>query len=361
MRPRTGLSRQILIAMSAITVMAGLLVFFGSYLTYSVIIALYPAPEDLDSWLTVTDLVILGCVILPALAIAAFVSLRLSRRILAPLESLARSAREIAAGDLSSRASAGDKALGETAALIGDFNTMAQRLQDMAAEMALWNATIAHELRTPLTILKGRLQGMIDGVFEPDERSLQGLIQQVDGLARLVEDLRTVTLAGSGHLDLQIEPVHLAREIAGVANLVAHDFRAAGFRLELALEDLVVAVDATRIRQALLALLTNARRYAVRGRITVSLARVEDRIVLSVADEGPGLPPDIVSRGFVPFVRGDPVRSRELGGSGLGLSVVRAIVEAHGGRLSYRTTPAGGALFEMVLVKMEPSAATDGL
>lgn len=355
------MSRQILIAMSAITVMAGLLVFFGTYLAYSVIIALYPASEEADSWLTVTDLGILGGFILPALAVAAFVSLRLSRRILGPLESLARSAREIASGDLTSRASAGDKALGETAALIGDFNTMAQRLQDMAAELALWNATIAHELRTPLTILKGRLQGMIDGVFEPDERSLQGLIQQVDGLARLVEDLRTVTLAGSGHLDLHIEPVHLAREIAGVTNLVAHDLRAEGFRLELALEDLVVAVDATRIRQALLALLTNARRYAVRGRITVSLARAGEGVILSVTDEGPGLPPEIASRGFVPFVRGDPVRSQALGGSGLGLSVVRAIAEAHGGRLRYRTTPDGGALFEMVLARTAPSAAADSL
>ncbi|HWJ74795.1 MAG TPA: histidine kinase dimerization/phospho-acceptor domain-containing protein [Kaistia sp.] len=148
---------------------------------------------------------------------------------------------------------------------------MAQRLQDMAAAMALWNATIAHELRTPLTILKGRLQGMIDGVFEPDEHALQALVLQVDGLARLVEDLRTVTLADSGHLDLRIEPIRLARQIEQMAELMVHDLRAAGFHLQLELADLTVEADATRIRQALLALVTNARRYAIRGAITITL------------------------------------------------------------------------------------------
>ncbi|PWW01705.1 two-component system sensor histidine kinase AdeS [Hoeflea marina] len=342
--------------MSAITVIAGLLVFFGTYLAYMAIVTLYPTPEP-DGWLTSTDLAILGTLILVTLPIAAMVSMRLAGRILEPLESLAWSARRITAGDLTARASAGDRSLGETAGLIDDFNTMAQRLEDMAADMALWNATIAHELRTPLTILKGRLQGMIDGVFEPDERSLQGLILQVDGLARLVEDLRTVTLADSGHLDLRIEPIRLAQEIAQMAELMAHDLLAKGFRLELDLADLVVDADATRIRQALLALVTNARRHAAAGRITIRLAEDDGEILLGVADEGPGLSPEMASRVFDPFVRGDPAGPREPGGNGLGLSVVRAIVEAHGGRLRYRSAPGGGALFEMILVKTKRSPA----
>ncbi|MBC2857995.1 HAMP domain-containing protein [Stappia sp. 28M-7] len=348
MKMRAGLSRQILLAMSAITVVAGLLVFFGTYLAYTAIIAFYPRLDTESEWLTATDLTILGAAILVALPIAAVVAMRLARRILEPLETLAQSARRIADGDLSVRVQPGDRSLGETAGLIDDFNSMAQRLEDMATDMALWNATIAHELRTPLTILKGRLQGMIDGVFEPDERSLRGLILQVDSLARLVEDLRTVTLADSGHLDLNIEPIRLAREIEQIAELLAHDLHEAGFHLKLDLEDVTIAVDPTRIRQALLALVTNARRYANRGAITITLAEREGETVLGVADEGPGLEPEMATRVFDPFVRGDPTRSRELGGSGLGLSVVRAIVEAHGGRLRYRPSASGGALFEMV-------------
>lgn len=359
MAARTGLSRQILIAMSAITVTTGILVFFGTYVAYATIIALYPATES-ESSLTLADLLIVGGLIIISLPIAAVISIRLARRILEPLESLAENARRIAAGDLTARATVRDRRLGETAALIDDFNTMAQRLQDMAADMALWNATIAHELRTPLTILKGRLQGMIDGVFEPDEGSLQALILQVDGLARLVEDLRTVTLADSGHLDLRIQPVRLAPEIKQMAALMAHDLDADGFRLELDLADIVVDADATRIRQALLALVTNARRYAVRGAITITLTARDDTAVLGVADEGPGLSAELTPRIFDPFVRGDPARSKEVGGNGLGLSVVRAIVEAHGGRLAYRPAPGGGALFEMIFVRSKRSPTARG-
>ncbi|WAX94200.1 ATP-binding protein [Aminobacter sp. NyZ550] len=346
METRAGLSRQILIAMSTITVLAGVLVFFGSYLVYSAIVAVYPMPET-DEWLTSLDLVIFAALVLVTLPIAAFVALRLARRILDPLESLARSARQIAAGDLSARAEASEKALGETASLVGDFNTMAQRLQDMAADMALWNATIAHELRTPLTILKGRLQGIIDGVFEPDERTLRRLILQVDGLARLVEDLRTVTLADSGHLDLHIVPTHIDRELEELAELMAPELAADGFHLTLELDDIVADADATRVRQAVLALISNARRHANRGSITISLKTVDGMAVLAISDQGPGIDRDLAGRAFEPFVRGDPDRAKETGGNGLGLSVVRAIMEAHGGSLRYRTAPGGGALFEM--------------
>lgn len=198
---------------------------------------------------------------------------------------------------------------------------------------------------------------MIDGVFEPDEPALQALVLQVDGLARLVEDLRTVTLADSGHLDLRIEPIRLADQIEQMADLMVHDLRAAGFSLQLELADLTVEADATRIRQALLALVTNARRYAIRGTITITLTARDDTVVLGVADEGPGLEPELMPRIFDPFVRGDPARSREHGGNGLGLSVVRAIMEAHGGRLAYRPAPGGGALFEMVFRRARRPAA----
>lgn len=347
METRAGLIRQILMAMSAITVVAGMLVFFGTYFAYSAIVTFYKPPEA-DDWLTSLDFVILAALILVTLPIAAFTALRLARRILEPLESLARSARQIAAGDLSARAQASERALGETASLIDDFNIMAQRLQDMAADMALWNATIAHELRTPLTVLKGRLQGIIDGVFEPDERTLRRLILQIDGLARLVEDLRTVTLADSGHLDLRIVPVRMAREIEEIAELLAYDLSSNGFHLTLDLEDIVVEADATRIRQALLAMISNAQRYAMRGTITISLKTDDETAVLAVTDEGPGIDPHIAGKIFEPFVRGDPVRARETGSNGLGLSVVRAIMEAHGGHLRYRTAPSGGASFHMV-------------
>ncbi len=231
---------------------------------------------------------------------------------------------------------------------------MAQRLQDMAADMTLWNATIAHELRTPLTILKGRLQGMIDGVFEPDEASLHALVLQVDSLARLVEDLRTVTLADSGHLDLHLQPVRLKEEILRLAGVLDQELKQDGFDLRLDLDDVVVRVDAMRIRQALLALITNARRYAIRGVIDITLRVADDQVILRIADEGPGLDADIASAAFEPFRRGKRSGAMEKGGNGLGLSVVRAIVEAHGGKVRYAPSPAGGAMFEIAFGKPVP-------
>ncbi|MFD1747361.1 ATP-binding protein [Rhizobium helianthi] len=346
---KRGLSRQILLAMSSMTVIAGLLVFFGTYIAFSVLFYFYPWSENTDNWLTGVDFIILSVLIFMALIVAAMASVRLARRILQPLESLAQSARRIKDGDLSARAVPGDHSLGETAHLVEDFNAMAQRLQDMAADMTLWNATIAHELRTPLTILKGRLQGMIDGVFRPDEKSLQALVLQVDSLARLVEDLRTVTLADSGHLDLRLQPVRLREEIQRLASLLEQELRQEGFELQLQLTDVVVSVDAMRIRQALLALITNARRYAIRGAIEIDLTVENGCTILRVTDEGPGLDRDIVASAFEPFRRGTLSGSQEKGGNGLGLSVVRAIVEAHGGKIRYAPSNKGGAMFEIVL------------
>lgn len=344
-----GLSRQILVAMASVTVAAGLLVFFGTYLAFTILFYFSPWAEDTDNWLTGFDFMILTVLIFIALIVAAIASVRLARRILEPLESLAVSARRIKDGDLSARAIPGDHSLGETALLVQDFNAMAQRLQDMAADMTLWNATIAHELRTPLTILKGRLQGMIDGVFEPDEKSLHALVLQVDSLARLVEDLRTVTLADSGHLDLRLQPVRLKDEILRLAAVLDQELKQDGFELRLDLSDAVVRVDAMRIRQALLALIINARRYAMRGIIEISLQAEDDVVILRVADEGPGLDADIASSAFEPFRRGTRSGAMEKGGNGLGLSVVRAIVEAHGGKVRYAPSDKGGAMFEISL------------
>lgn len=152
--------------------------FFGTYLAFTILFYFSPWSEDSDNWLTGFDFMILTVLIFIALIVAAVAAIRLARRILQPLELLAISARRIKDGDLSARAIPGNHSLGETALLVQDFNAMAQRLQDMAADMTLWNATIAHELRTPLTILKGRLQGMIDGVFEPSEKSLHALVRR---------------------------------------------------------------------------------------------------------------------------------------------------------------------------------------
>lgn len=350
MRSRSSLNRQIVLSMTALAVVTALIVFFGAYGAYWLIFHyMPPATEPDDLSFSFRDILILGSLMLITVIIAVATAYKLAQRILIPLTSLAESARKIAQGDLSARALPGDKTLGETAHLVDDFNAMAQKLEEMAGQRTAWNAAIAHELRTPLTILRGRLQGISDGVFKPDDALIRNLLLQTEALGRLVEDLRMVTMADSGRLELQLEPTSLSSNIRQISELLTPSLQSAGFTLDLTLVELEVNGDGMRIRQALLALLDNTQRYATPGRIEIMTLKSDRSAIVRIEDSGPGLPPEFASRAFEPFARAEQSRSRRHGGSGLGLSVVRAIAEAHGGHASYRASSCGGAVFELSL------------
>ncbi|KAK0341664.1 hypothetical protein LTR94_025458, partial [Friedmanniomyces endolithicus] len=187
----------------------------------------------------------------------------------------------------------------------------------------------------------GRLEGVADGVFSMDPRTLTSLLRQVDGLARVVEDLRVVSLADSGHLDLRIETVDLSQVVEELRDAVEPDLLAAGFQIDWRLEPVVVACDPTRIRQATQALLENARAHATPGRLIISTNAHEGLARLCVQDIGPGIPSDRAAQVFEAFRRNAAYAS----GTGLGLAVVRAVADAHDGRAFHRSTSQGGSLF----------------
>ncbi|MET0208028.1 MAG: ATP-binding protein, partial [Burkholderiaceae bacterium] len=216
----------------------------------------------------------------------------------------------------------------------------------MAQEQVFWNAAIAHELRTPITILRGRVQGLAEGVFEPSEKLFRNLLAQVENLGRLIEDLRVVGLADSGHLTLQVERCDLAAGIRDVLALTEPDLRAKGLAPESRLQEGAVECDPARMRQALLALLENARCHATPGRLEVALAWGGGECRLSVTDSGPGIDPAFASKLFDAFQRGDAARLQGGSGSGLGLAVVRAIALAHGGQARCHAA-GGGTCFEL--------------
>lgn len=344
-----NLSRQIMVSMGAVAAIAALIVFVGSFIFYGILLIYYPPPSGPPPvFPEAPDFVLTAFLLFLGLIVAIIVALRLARRILAPLNSLAEGARNIAAGDLSARAVAGDRSLGETAHLVDDFNTMAQRLEDMAEAMSSWNAAIAHELRTPLTILRGRLQGLTEGVFEPTEDLFQNLLGQVENLSRLVEDLRAVTLSDSHRLEMRFTPTDLKREVEQTVEAMRPSLLDAGFAIEVVAEPLLENCDGGRLRQALLALLENARKYSVRGIIRITLQSTPTDVIIAVEDQGPGLKADFAPHAFDPFTRAETSRSRQFGGSGLGLTVVRAIAEAHDGHARYKPAIGGGAIFEIV-------------
>ncbi|MGA8135021.1 MULTISPECIES: ATP-binding protein [Pseudomonas] len=349
MRMPNGLSRQIVLSMSAVVLCVIALAIVGSYVFYALLWTLWPPTSaELDEWLpTKIEWAWMILTTGVSLGVGAIAAIKLSRRILMPLNSVAGSLRKLADGDLDARAVAGDQSLGEAALLVDDFNSMAKRLKRMAEEQAFWNAAIAHELRTPLTILRGRLQGLAEGVFEPDTSQFYSLLTQVEGLTRLIEDLRVVGLADGGHLELTLQESDLATEIEADAQLFEPTLQSAGFALQLDLQRRPLRCDPARIRQALLALLDNIRRHATPGNVIVQLSSKNEINYLRVKDEGPGIDEKLAKHIFEAFQRGENSRSRAQGGSGLGLAVVRAIALAHGGTIICRSVANRGTLFEL--------------
>lgn len=341
----TGISRQIALSMTAIAVGVMLLVIFTGYVFYYFWEKYWPeSVPATELFPTMPELAwIIGTTIV-GVSISILVAVSLSRRILAPLNSVTDSIRRVAQGDLSARAVADDLSLGEATQLAKDFNRLADQLQRMTEEQTFWNAAIAHELRTPVTILRGRLQGLAEGVFSPDERQFRSLLLQVEGLNQLIEDLRVVSLAESGHLSLHYQQINLAEEIRSLVDFISDSLAKSGQYLVLDLQITEAYCDPSRIRQALIALLENTRKHANPGQILIKAYFDKKMYRISVLDNGPGIPEDFSPYVFTAFRR---LPNAHSSGSGLGLAVVASIAQAHGGTATYRTTSHGGALFEI--------------
>jgi two-component system, OmpR family, sensor histidine kinase BaeS len=276
-----------------------------------------------------------------------------ARRIAQPIEAVSRAATQMGQGDLSARAPIDatlNRSSFETLTLAQNFNTMAEALERAQQQRRDMTADIAHELRTPLGVMKSRLEALEDGVIVFDAQEVQKLQQHTKLLIRLVEDLRVLSLADSGQLEIHPRAFDLASNARIVVNGFEARANAANVRLELLVPSSVMFTgDPDRITQVISNLIGNALQHSpVGGEITVKLEQT-DRITLEVQDSGPGIPSDHLERIFDRFHRVDGSRSRASGGTGLGLAIVRTIVELHAGTISARTGNLGGAVFTVTL------------
>jgi two-component system, OmpR family, sensor histidine kinase AdeS len=319
-----------------------------------------PSPEDVKAlvkeWENVGDDIETGqnwaLVVLSIFAsgLGAGLSLLLADRLGRPITAVADAAREIAKGTLSARAQPSTKDVGESSQLISDFNQMATALEGFEREMNESSAAIAHELRTPLTVLRGYVQGSIDGVFPPTQAHMKLLLVHIESLSRVVDDLQILSLANVGGLRLSFETFDAAREVGAVLDSMEPALKAAGLTVERALDVTWTHGDAARLRQAVTALIDNARHYAASGGvIKVQTQATKSGVIIRVLDRGPGIAQDDLARGFERFWRAEPSRGKHSGGSGLGLSVVKAIVSAHGGTARLTNRPSGGLCVELTL------------
>lgn len=291
-----------------------------------------------------------GLSVLAAVLLGAWLAHRLTR----PLQQLIQATHALAAGDLSHQVplSSTDE-LGELAAsfnqMVGTLSTAEQQRQQLLAD-------VAHELRTPLSIMRGHMEAMLDGIFPLSADNLALVHEETLLLGRLVDDLRMLSLAESGHLPLQLETVNLAALVQQVAAAFEPLAEADGMRLETAVpSDLPpLTADPGRLQQVLFNLVANALRHARQGntppaQVCLRVTPHPDFLEVSVRDNGPGLSADAQAHVFDRFWRADTSRSRDQGGSGLGLAICQALVVAHNGRIWVESTPNQGATFIFTL------------
>jgi two-component system OmpR family sensor kinase/two-component system sensor histidine kinase BaeS len=228
---------------------------------------------------------------------------------------------------------------------------MTEQLQRADRQRRNLTADVAHELRTPLHIIQGNLEGVLDGVYEPTEEHVTATLAETRTLARLVEDLRTLSLAEAGQLPMEWEQVDITEALADVQTSFSGQAEEAGISLSVETEgdppDLIVRADAGRLNQVLANLVANALRHTTEGgRVMLKAEPVSTGVRITVRDTGEGIAAEDLPYVFDRFWKGDRSRSRETGaGSGLGLAISRQLVQAHGGRISAASEVGGGTEF----------------
>jgi two-component system, OmpR family, sensor histidine kinase BaeS len=267
------------------------------------------------------------------------------RRFGSPLGNLVMAAERVGSGDYSARlVEHGSASLRRVAR---SFNSMTEQLQSQDQQRRQLMADIAHELRTPLSVLQGRLEGLLDGVYPRDDQRMSELLEDTRVLTRLVDDLRTLANAEAGNLPLRKEPTDLGILLNDSVSSFSTEAREKG--IELRVEERtdlpLLDVDPLRIREVLTNLLANAIRHTGSGGSIVVSAGVQDgRVEVTVHDTGAGIPPEELPRIFDRFYKGASSR-----GSGLGLTIARNLIVAHGGDIAAASELGCGTMIRFTL------------
>ncbi|MDF1519733.1 MAG: HAMP domain-containing sensor histidine kinase [Brevefilum sp.] len=293
---------------------------------------------------------------LPASFVALVVSILMSRKFVQPLQEMEVVTDRIAEGQFDQRLPIKESSTeyqDELEHLCIRINKMASRLEQVEDMRKKLIGDIAHELRTPLTVIKGAMEGFVDGVLTPDSATFERIYRQADRLERLVDDLQELNYLEMGTLELDYKVINIEKFMGDIKQTMRIKFNTKGvdFTLDLPNEKLVVKADEDRLEQIMLNLLDNALRYTpTGGEVQIIVKKEGQRAKISVKDSGVGITEEHLTHVFDRFYRLDEARARQDGGSGIGLTIVKKLVEAHKGQIWVESGGSGeGACFSFTL------------
>ena len=294
-------------------------------------------------------------VILVAGGIAIVVGIRLARGVGPPLDALVDAAGRVEQGDYAVRVPEVARGPRELRDLVRAFNTMTARLEADEAQRRRLLADVSHELRTPLAVIQGNAEAIVDGVYPADAQHLGTILEETRVLSRLIEDLRTLSLAEAGTLALHREATDLSIVAVEVGRSFEQLASTAGAHVELDVPDdlPLLDVDPIRLREVLANLVANALRYVdADGSVRIIGRTGGNTVIIEVADDGPGIPADLLPTVFDRFAKASDSR-----GTGLGLAIANALVEAHDGRITATSRTGVGTTMTIELPNPSRAAA----
>jgi two-component system OmpR family sensor kinase/two-component system sensor histidine kinase BaeS len=267
----------------------------------------------------------------------------LTRRVVYPLAEVIAASQAVTRGDLSARVAVGGSS--DIRDLTDNFNRMADSLEQNEIQRRNLLADVAHELRTPLTVMRGKLEGILDGVYPPDENHIAPVLEETYLLERLVEDLRLLTLAETRQIHFEIKEVDVNALVGRLIPLFEAQASEKGITLRAQTTPGLPAIlaDPQRLEQVIGNLVSNSLRHVPEGgEIVVETGKTAAGLRVSVRDNGPGVPAADIPHLFERFWRGEKSRARSSGGAGLGLAIAKQLVEAQGGTIQAQNHPEGG-------------------
>ncbi len=273
-----------------------------------------------------------------AVIVAVGLSFWLSRQVVSPLHEMMLASHEISEGRYEKRVEIPTPAdpADELAQLTMSFNRMAEQLERTEKMRRELIADVTHELRTPLTAIKGYSEGLMDRVLPANEETFAQIHKEANRMQRLVSDLQELSRVESEGFSIQASPLHLRGLETAARKQLGKQFEDKGVSLEFEISPKIpkVLADEDRLEQVLLNLLVNALQYTpAGGHVLVAASRAKDEVRIDVSDTGTGIAPEHLPQIFDRFYRVDKSRSRAGGGSGIGLTITKHLVEAHHGRI----------------------------